>query len=213
MVKAETLYIRMRNRVIVKPNQPIVLEQIAQFMISEKWREKLSQLPIIHHDGRHGHLTVIDLIQVIRVIKSHFPELQIEAIGDTQTIIEQKVRRSKPKFFAIIFVWLLLFVGSGLAVINFHEDVSMEEVHIKLYTLLTGEKTNQPLYIQIPYSIGIGIGMILFFNHLFRKKFNEEPSPLEVEMYLYQQNMDQYILSTENEELKGNEDHDHGSSP
>ncbi|MNO07817.1 hypothetical protein D3C81_2301760 [compost metagenome] len=39
--------------------------------------------------------------------------------------------------------------------------------------------------------------MVLFFNHVFKKKFNEEPSPLEVEMYLYQQNMNQYVVAEE----------------
>ena len=29
-------------------------------------------------------------------------------------------------------VWLLLFFGSGLAIMNFHEDVSMPEVHRRI---------------------------------------------------------------------------------
>ncbi len=36
-----------------------------------------------------------------------------------------------------------------------------------------------------------------FFNHLFKKKWNEEPTPLEVEMYLYQENLDQYVVAEE----------------
>ncbi|MFP3360102.1 stage V sporulation protein AA, partial [Planococcus sp. SIMBA_143] len=38
------------------------------------------------------------------------------------------------------------------------------------------------------------------FNHLFKKRFNEEPSPLEVEMFNYQQDLDQYVIVHENDE-------------
>jgi stage V sporulation protein AA len=42
--------------------------------------------------------------------------------------------------------------------------------------------------------------MILFFNHFFKKRFNEEPSPLEVEMFNYQQDLDRYVTMNENKE-------------
>jgi stage V sporulation protein AA len=83
---------------------------------------------------------------------------------------------------------------------NFHEDVSMGAVHQKIYKIVTGHYVKKPLILQIPYSIGLGIGMIMFFNHLFRKRFNEEPSPLEVEVFNYQQDLDQYVIMSENKE-------------
>ena len=35
--------------------------------------------------------------------------------------------------------------------------------------------------------------MAVFFNNVFSKKINEEPTPLEMEMYTYRQNVDEYI--------------------
>ncbi len=83
---------------------------------------------------------------------------------------------------------------------NFHEDVSMRIVHQKIFKTITGLEDDKPLLLQIPYSIGLGLGMILFFNHVFRKRINEEPSPLEVEMFNYQQDLDQYVIMHENKE-------------
>jgi stage V sporulation protein AA len=91
---------------------------------------------------------------------------------------------------------------------NFHEDVSMQAVHQKIYYLITGKTNEYPLLLQVPYSIGLGLGMVLFFNHLFRKKFNEEPSPLDVEMFNYQQDLDQYVVVNE---LKESEKKQHDS--
>ncbi|MNG19554.1 hypothetical protein D3C84_1037220 [compost metagenome] len=39
--------------------------------------------------------------------------------------------------------------------------------------------------------------MVLFFNHIFRKRFNEEPNPLEVELYMYQENVNAYVIADE----------------
>ncbi|MNW57963.1 hypothetical protein D3C74_358020 [compost metagenome] len=63
--------------------------------------------------------------------------------------------------------------------------------------MITGERDEHPYLFQAAYSIGIGLGMIVFFNHLFKKKWNEEPTPLEVEMFLYQENLNQYVIAEE----------------
>jgi stage V sporulation protein AA len=84
----------------------------------------------------------------------------------------------------------------------------MQAVQQRLYLLLTGKHVSKPLLFQIPYSLGIGLGMILFFNHVFKKRLNEEPSPLEVEMFNYQQSLDQYVILHENKESIKNLDDD-----
>jgi stage V sporulation protein AA len=96
---------------------------------------------------------------------------------------------------------VLLFFGSALTIMNFHADVSMMEVQVRIVEMITGHKDEHPYLFQIAYSIGIGFGMIVFFNHLFKKNWNEEPTPLEVEMYLYQENVDQYVVAEEYEKM------------
>ena len=68
---------------------------------------------------------------------------------------------------------------------------------MRITELVTGKKTEHPLWFQMPYSLGIGIGMLVFFNHLFRKRFNEEPNPLEVELYMYEENVNAYVIADE----------------
>ena len=46
------------------------------------------------------------------------------------------------------------------------------------------EKTN-PALINIPYSIGLAVGIIVFYNHFMGKKLTDDPTPIEVEMELY----------------------------
>jgi stage V sporulation protein AA len=191
------LYIRLRKNIRVMQGTPIVLEQVAQLIAEPGMEQKLKRLVLIHPQDIDGNYIVIDMLMIVKAVKSVFPRLSIEHFGDPQTLVEMVTPKKQPHPAVIAFVWLLLFVGSGLAIMNFHTDVSMMKVHQKIYEFVTGEYQEHPYLLQIPYSVGLGAGMIMFFNRLFRKKFSEEPNPLEVEMYLYQENLQQYVIHEE----------------
>ena len=44
------------------------------------------------------------------------------------------------------------------------------------------------------YSIGLCVGMITFFNHGINQKDTDDPTPLQVQMRLYEQNVNQSII-------------------
>ncbi|WP_070121586.1 stage V sporulation protein AA [Bacillus marinisedimentorum] len=198
---ADTIYVKMRHRIQVKPNHMIRLKDIAQLLGKEDTLVKrLNEKVIYHVNMSDKNIVVIDVMQVMQFLLKAEPGLDIQTVGPSQAIIQVDYGRKKTLPLYIAAVCFLLFVGAALAIMNFHEDVSMQEVHQKIYTLITGKESEQPLLFQIPYSIGLGAGMILFFNHLFQKRINEEPSPLEVEMFNYQQDLDQYVIMNENRE-------------
>lgn len=194
------LYLRLRHRLAVKPKSVITLGDICQFYWDGSKEEAIRRIPVYQVSPKDGNLVIIDIMQVIERLRSAYPEAELDVQGASQIIVEVMNPQKKANPWLVTLVWILLFVGSGLAIMNFHTDVSMREVHQRIFYLITGEKNLHPLWLQIPYSIGIGLGMVLFFNHIFQKKINEEPSPLEVELFMYQQNLDQYYIQHENKE-------------
>lgn len=196
----EPLFLRLRKRLSIKPGAIITLGDICQLYWDGEQEEMLYKLPVYQVKPEDGDLIIIDIMQVIRKLRTIYPEVPLEVQGASQIIVEVMNPRKAPNRILVALVWLILFVGAGLAIMNFHTDVSMLQVHQRLFYLITGRESEQPLWLQIPYSFGIGLGMILFFNHLFKKKINEEPSPLEVELFMYQQNLDQYYIQHENKE-------------
>lgn len=201
-----TVYLRMRHRVQVNPNETVRLGQIALIIARADTKEKLQKLVIHQVTMSDRNIIVIDVMRVIAQMRKEDADLDIQNIGPAQTIVEVMFKKKNYSRFFFALVWLLLFIGAALAIMNFHEDVSMRQVHQKLFYMLTGVKDEKPLLLQIPYSFGLGLGMVLFFNHLFRKRINEEPSPLEVEMFNYQQDLDQYVIMHENKESMKNID-------
>lgn len=195
-----TVYIRMRNRVQVNPTESVFLKDIAQIISSEEIHSKLEKLPVHRVTPEDNNIIIIDVMLVIRLITRNLPNVEVQAVGPTQSIIEVIIKKKPVSVSLFIMVWFLLFIGSAITIMNFHEDVSMRAVHQRIYTIITGKQESKPLLLQIPYSLGLGLGMVLFFNHFFKKRINEEPSPLEVEMFNYQQSLDQYVIINENKE-------------
>ncbi|SDM78926.1 stage V sporulation protein AA [Fictibacillus solisalsi] len=201
-MKESAVYIRMRQKVQVVLEQPVTLRTVAQIVAPPALQKKLQMLVIYQVKPADKHLIVLDVMKVVQRIQHVFPGIEIQTVGPAQSILEIQYKKKKLAPVYFVLVWLLLFIGSALAIMNFHEDVSMQVVHQKIYYMVTGTYDNQPLILQIPYSLGLGIGMVLFFNHVFKKRLNEEPSPLEVEMFKYQQDLDQYVVIHENKETE-----------
>ncbi|MBM7094740.1 MULTISPECIES: stage V sporulation protein AA [Alteribacter] len=199
----ERVYIRLKARVRAPKPETLMLKDIAQLIADEQMLRNLEIIPVnkaVEKDQESP--IVIDSMKIVELILSACPNADVQVVGPVQTIVWHDVKKQPMKPLMFSLVWFLLFVGSALAIMNFHEDVSMSGVHKKLYRVITGTEVDHPLWLQIPYSFGLGLGMILFFNHLFRKRINDEPSPLEMEMFNYEDNIDRYVALNHRREDK-----------
>ncbi|SHF58234.1 stage V sporulation protein AA [Ornithinibacillus halophilus] len=202
----DILYLRLKRNIEFSSMQEVRLKDIAYLTInSDKLQKSLGNMKIYQITQKDKEIVVIDSFLIIKYLTEMHPNLEIQLLGPEQTIIRIKKYKKSPSVLIVGFVWLLLFIGTAMTIMNFHYDVSMQEVQQKLHFLLTGEENEYPLWIQIPYSLGLGAGMLLFFNYFFKKKFNEEPSPLELEIYKYQQGIDNYVSYYENKLNNGND--------
>lgn len=121
------VYLRMRHRVQGIKGQKLKVGDLAQIVThDERLRSIIAPLTVQMITEEDKGFLVIDIMKVIKMIQLNHPTVEIQSIGEAQTIIEVYIenRRFKPLFF--LAVWLLLFIGAGLAIMNFHEDVSMQ---------------------------------------------------------------------------------------
>src|SRR5699024_9661566 len=190
---------RLKRKTTVPNNALIRVSDIAYLSGADSMLIKQLKSVVIYRVTQADHdYAVIDSIQLIDVLYNAFPTIQWELIGFTETVLN--IEHKELKCFSVKFIiaCFVLIVGSAKTNINFHYDVSMLKVHPKLHLRFTGQNVQQPLWLQIPYSIGNGIGMILFLNHWFKKQLNEEPSPLELELFTYEQKIEEYLAHYEN---------------
>ncbi len=198
MEKSSVVYVRLRRRIVVQPETVVTLGQAARLAADPGTEQALKRLPLHKVRPEDGSKWILDMLHIVRAIRQAFPDISIETFGEPHVLVEVSRRKEdKPNGILLVLAWLLLFFGSGMALMNFHADVNMPQVQRRIVELVTGRAERRPWLFQIPYSLGVGLGMLLFFNRLYRKKRNDDPNPLEVEMFMYQENVNHYIITEE----------------
>ena len=90
----------------------------------------------------------------------------------------------------------------GFSIMTFNTDVDVEGLFDNIHTMFTGRPSSGFSVLEITYSIGIGIGVVFFFNHFGRRKITQDPTPMEVQMRLYEDDVDSTILEQERRKEK-----------
>lgn len=189
------VFLSLKEKVTTKYTKSILLRDLINISAEEGIKQDLENL-VYPLDIDKGSNILISAISIISFIKENIHDVDLIIVGKTDVLvnfIDEKTGKDRYKIVRVILVCFLLFIGSITAIVNFHSDVDMKQAHKVIYKVITGIETDKLLLLQIPYSLGIGVGMSVFFNHVFNKKINEEPTPLEMEMYTYQRGVDEYI--------------------
>lgn len=198
-LEPKVVYVRMRRRAVVKPDSVVLLGDVARLVAEPELERKLKRLPLYRVTRTDGNLLLIDMLQVVKAIRDAERGVTVETFGEPHVLMEisRAGTEVKPRKTLLALAWVLLFFGSGMTMMNFHADVNMPAVQRRVTELITGKSTMHPWLFQIPYSLGVGLGMLLFFNRLLRRRLNDEPNPLEVEMFMYQENVNHYVITEE----------------
>lgn len=198
------VYLTIKEKVVIYVDEDIYLKDISDIYCEDpKLLIKLQNIKI-QKGYDEENWDVMDIKMVTEKILQKYPDLDLNFHGAIDILIEIKSKEEVNNLFElikIIMVSLVLFLGAGMGIMYFHEDVNMAVTMEKLYYAFTGERSSNSLWITIPYSIGLGTGMITFFNRIMSKskRRKKEPGPMDVSLYQYDKDQESYIL----DQLKG----------
>lgn len=154
--------------------------------------------------SRKNQLVVISVLKIMEQIHKDYPELEISNEGETDFIIEYVPFPEKPEWVNItktVLLCILIFFGAAFTIMAFNNDVGVGDVFAKFYRQVTGVESDSVTELEICYSIGLSLGILIFFNHVGRKKITHDPTPIQIEMRKYESDLDTAFI--ENAERKG----------
>ena len=76
----------------------------------------------------------------------------------------------------------------------FNNDVGVDEVFAQTYLLFTGTESSGYTVMELGYSIGIAVGIIVFYNHFGGKRITKDPTPIEVQMRQYEDDVNTTLV-------------------
>lgn len=157
----------------------------------------------IYHFRDESTRTVISVVKLIQLINKECPGMLVQSVGETDVLIE-KVRKDIPKGFRlwckVVFVCLISFFGTAFTIMAYNNDVGVGAVFEKIYRIVMNEEPPAVNILEIAYSIGLAVGIIIFFNHVGGRRITKDPTPIEVSMRNYERDVNQALIETADRE-------------
>lgn len=170
--------------------------------------KKISALTVMELSKPVKSKPVISVLYVIQTINDALPSLnsgitsenyRIESVGEQDCVISYMGSTNHGTLREKVetaLVSLVTFFGAAFAIMTYNEDVDVPGVFEKMYQIFSGTVPENGGILELTYSIGIGLGIIVFFNHFERKGQQRDPTPMEVQMGQYEEDVVTTIIKS-----------------
>ncbi len=206
--KNETLYLKIPQNTIVT-DRHVTLGDIAKMectdisIVRQLKQKKIFSFQDVKKKEKNV-FQVFSILKIIELIHEDYPNVDVTNEGEQDFIVEYIPNPDKPKWLEVVKVVLLcivIFFGSAFTIMAFNNDVSVPDIFSKLYLQIMGRESSGMTELEVSYCIGLSLGIMVFFNHIGKKKITADPTPIQVEMRKYEQDIDTAFI--ENAGRKG----------
>lgn len=202
----ETVYIKGDANVEVTKREVKLGDLVKMECANEAVVPKLKTVKVTSFrdaDPKHSHhgksRKVISILKIIECIHKEYPGLDVQNLGSQDIIVTYEGQRTPSQLFhwvKIIGVVMITASGAAFSIMSFNNDVNTTKLFRQIYRLVTGTYSDGFTILEVTYSIGIIIGILVFFNHFGKKRFSVDPTPMEVEMRLYENDIQTTLVET-----------------
>lgn len=204
-MEMQTLYIKAEMCSIVTNRKVFLRDVVKLYGTDKKMVKELNEEVVLVVPNEKKCKFAVSVLKIIEILQKQHPNVLVINVGVIDFVIEYIPPGKKKKVLEIaktIFVCLAVFFGSAFTIMTFNADVSVEKVFDQFYRLVMGHTKSGGSVLEISYSIGLPIGIIVFFNHFTRIKIDSDPTPLQVQLRLYEQDMNTTVIENASREGK-----------
>ena len=202
----QTIYLNAKQHNVIH-SPKVMLEDIGKWESSDKkLLDEVKGIPlhVFREKAQKKQMEFFSVLKVIELVHNRYPDAQVVNLGDKDFLVEYISGDPAPRWvdrLRLIVLCGLIFFGSAFTIMAFNNDVNITGVFSRFYTQVTGTEKPPIGELEISYSIGIAIGIVAFFNHLGRRKFSSDPTPIQVEVAKFKKDIDMTLI--ENAEREG----------
>ncbi len=200
-----TLYLKAEQNIELQ-SEDVYLKDIGKLTCTDKnVLSRVKAIKLHHFKKGEPQRQVISMLKVIEEINKIYPDITVENLGEADSLIEHidvEKHKSPVQTAKIIFVSLIAFFGTAFTIMAFHNDIGINDVFAKVYEMVMGQAGDGYSILELSYSIGLAAGIILFFNHIGGRRITKDPTPIEVEMRVYETDVNKALIETADREGK-----------
>ena len=202
-MQEQTVYVKIEMSSVVS-NKRITVNDVCQvYAYEEKLAKQVRNVEIFHIEKQGKQKISVSSLYLIRKIMDTVPGITVVNLGEADFLIEYKPPQPEKKWLEYVkatAVGIIVFFGAAFTIMTFNEDANLTKIFSIIYKNLGGEPAGNG-WLEASYSVGLPLGILLFFNHFASAKLSNDPTPLQIQMRQYEKQEDSTII--ENAARKG----------
>lgn len=197
---SKTVYLNI-NQITEVHHKEIQLKDVADVYCDDSAvmnKCKALRIKTLHEERNKRYIE--STLDVIKKLVEMDPSISVNNVGEVNYIIDYHKKKAPNwawQWMKTIFVCIICFCGASFAIMTFNNDVSVGEVFKEIYKIIMREESSGFTILELGYSVGLAVGIIGFFNHFTKYKFTTDPTPIEVEMRLYEENVSKTLIQND----------------
>ncbi len=201
----EILYLRLEKDVEMQQDDVFVKDLGKLTCANPQVLAKAKAVKVFRFQENGPKRRVVGVLKVVELLSAACPGVSIESVGEMDTLVERvdvKQKKGSMEWVKILFVTAISFFGTAFTIMAFHNDIGINQVFEKITRMVTGKGTDGFTILELMYSVGLSLGIILFFNHIGGRRITKDPTPIEVEMRVYEREVNDALIETSDREGK-----------
>lgn len=199
------VYMKLERNIEVQT--PIVrLKEVANIRCKDTHvATAVKKIKIFEFQPRGPKRCVISVLKLIELIEQECPGVAVESLGETDVLLEWvsvDKHKGPQQWLKASLVALVSFFGTAFTIMAYHNDIQINNVFRQVHRIVLGVEQKGVSVLEVAYSLGLGLGIILFFNHVGGRRLTKDPTPIEVALRKYEQDVDQTLIDTADREGK-----------
>ena len=193
-----TVYIKGDRNVEVAKRKLALGDLVSVECSDEKTAAKVRAVKVLNMPEKERR-TVVSVLELISCIHKMYPGIEVQNLGEADIIVTLENQTSSPMYRHLLktaLVVMITLIGSAFSVMTFNNDVDVTAIFAQIYELTMGQQSDGFTLLEAAYSVGLIIGILVFFNHFGSRRFSVDPTPIEVEMRMYENDLQKALIET-----------------
>lgn len=194
----KSVYLKCERNVEVQA-QDVFLSDVASLRCSDEvLSARLKALKVHHFKKGETKRCVISALKLVELMEKECQDISVQIVGEPNVLVEWiSVNRHKgwQQWLKAAFVCLVSFFGTAFTIMAYHNDVGINEVFTEVYKMVMNREPQGLNALEISYSVGLAAGIIIFFNHVGGRRLTKDPTPIEVSIRQYEEDVDKALIA------------------
>ena len=203
---SEVLYLKLNQNTEVHEKE-VFLSQLGSIWCRDKTIEsKCKAIKVMNIHAHKKERYVVSVMDLITRMEKLCEQVEINNIGETDCIIDYQPKpagRPVWDWIKAALVCAVSFFGAAFAIMTFNNDGDVSRLFQSIYSQVMGIDPSGPTILELTYSIGLPIGILVFFNHFSKAALSKDPTPIEVQMRTYEKDVNSTLIQNAEREESG----------